>query len=146
MTLTAPSDGRSNATIDADEHDFGKFILDGIPYKYDADDEPVLLTGGEGTAQGQFNVLKDGPAQAFGENPGEDQSRLPVGTAADIDEKSAPSEAQIRANPFQSIWWYFAGQPHRVTKAMRFAYTVKQGGVPVTKHILIGYEGVDGQG
>jgi hypothetical protein len=146
MSFTASADGGSTATLTADApSEFGKFILEGIPYTYDEPLEPVLVMGGEGIAPNQFNVLKDGPAKDFGGNPGE-HGGLPQGTAADVAPDGPRTEAQIRANPFQSIWWYFDGEPHRVTKALRFAYTVIQGGIPVTKHILIGYEGVDGQG
>ena len=46
MSFTATSDGRSSATIAADgPPDFGKFILEGIPYTYDPNTEPVLATG-----------------------------------------------------------------------------------------------------
>lgn len=145
--MTTISDGtRQSIAAGALTYDLGQFILNGIPYQYDATSEPVLVTGGQGFAPDQLNVVKDGPAQLFGENPGENPARLPPGDATQIDLTSPASEAQIRANPFQSIWWYFATEPHRVTKAMRIAYTVKQGGVEVTKHILIGYEGVDPQG
>jgi hypothetical protein len=142
MSFTATSDGRSTATMAADgPPDFGKFILEGIPYT----SEPVLATGGESVLPGQFDVVKDGPAKDFGGNYGEHGGLL-EGTATEVDPDGPHTEAQIRANPFQSIWWYFGGVPHRVTKAMRFAYTVTQDNVQVTKHILIGYEGVDGQG
>jgi hypothetical protein len=125
--------------------DLARFILEGVPYRYDPDNEPKLVLNGKGPAE--IESVKDGPAKDFGENQRLAKTASEGITATLNDTSKSPlSEDWIRDYPWESLWWHFDGKSHRVVKAVRIAYEVIQEGTPVTKHILIGYEGIDPMG
>ena len=130
--------------------DLGKFILDGIPYRYDEkdeSDEPKLIMASSIANATEVGRKTDGPAKDFGEDEGKKLAVSEDEAARDPKLRDARhSEDYIRAHPWESNWFYFKGVAHRVVKTVRIGYTAMQDGKPIERHILIGYEGVDGMG
>jgi hypothetical protein len=123
----------------------GNLILEGIPYRYDEDGgEPRLMTVHRAREAGErkqgADVLSEDPNDIYATVDG------PAKNNNAIDRLSSDDENEIRTHPTDSIWWGFGGKFYRVTKAVKIPYEVKQDGVTVTKHILVGYMGVDGGG
>jgi hypothetical protein len=111
-------------------------ILQELPYRYDADGQPELLQQLSANSGPTIALDRGGPASSFNAT-----NQLPA-TGPD----GTQSEEWIRNRPWESMWWSFNGTPFRVTKALKIPYKVTQGGVTDTKHILIGYMGVDPSG
>jgi hypothetical protein len=112
----------------------GEAIWDEMPYEYEG--EPTLIAN---------ETERDGPARGYNQK-GKRLGRDPISAAASA--VGEVSEDSIRKNPLGSMWWYFDGKPHHLTKAVKLAYTVKAPGDPeadangiVTKHILVGFQG-----
>jgi len=125
-----------------------KLILDGIPYEYD-EVEPELTLYQEVVTDPDTNQAVIDPGT------GKEQVRsAPVlleGQAKDKSEHGRNrltklDEEAMQGKPWLSHWWYFNAEPYRVTKAMWIAYTVKRDGKRQTRHILVGYTGVDPHG
>ena len=99
----------------------GQFIFNENPYPW-AMNLPNLAT------QNPQGVERDGIGQNF-------NAVQPYGTT-DV----YPDKAKV----MQGLFWYFDGNPHRVSKAVRVAYTYVVNGEQFTDYLLIGYEGAGG--
>jgi hypothetical protein len=113
--------------------ELGDKIWDEVPYDYQGDPEFI-----------HDNTVLDGPAKAFNKDKRLAKTQAQAATRGD-----ETWEAKIGAAPQYSLWWYFGNQAHHVTKALRLEYRVKDPTAPdrdaydmVTKHILVGFEGV----
>jgi hypothetical protein len=140
---TAPQDQSVSAEA------LGTLILENTPYRYDPKGgDPTLLTVKQAREAGEYAPA----AQMLSDKPDEIYANVDGPARNNSQDKGNPlskeQEDAMRADPTGSLWWYFGGKFYRVTKTLKIPYQVKQDGKadPVTKHILVGYMGIDGGG
>jgi hypothetical protein len=142
----------------------GELILKAIPYGYDkSGGDPQLFLHPTPRNSGSHSsgsnnglaIVMDGPAKDFDDDRTlpKNGADAPLQQTTDGQLSGSITEDWIRNNPNRSIWWYFEGEPYRIVKAIKIAYKVLDTHAPadfprdadgkVTKHILIGFMGVD---
>jgi hypothetical protein len=145
QTPTEPSSNRSAPGPQISPAELYKFIMEGIPYRYDDDKgDPRFTTRADPVPKGEHPPTQTGPGGMLydvsgpARNHGGDKERLTKHQEQEILEKKGP----------EGLWWHFGDRYYRVTKALRIPYLVYQDDnpEPVIKHIFVGYAGIDGGG